>query len=351
MSDQDACSLQNDIPDDQDADVEASIELETASESGVADDRWDDIPESVQTKLPRADLSRMLRDRSEVAPRMSKAESAVVRKKVVAACTARKVRIVPCAPVIPATPSVTLAPTPMRMRSTVGFPTLRRPMPVIISTDSNDQVDEWFENSGITIGGIADSPERQAKARRLFYSVRDCFVKYMKDVKPTDLIEHTIDLKPGAEPVCMKLKRYTQAERQLSQIIFPQMEEAGILYRASSEWGAFTQFPPKKKGSSEKRIVHNFKPVNKVTIKPAYPMHGMDEVLETIIRPQHDAFFASDASNGYWAVPMYEPDCYKAGVLTPHGQYIYRRMAQGLKGVTDDIRSIFRPRLWSTSKD
>lgn len=79
-------------------------------------------------------------------------------------------------------------------------------------------------------------------------------------------------------------------------------------------------------------MIHNFIPVNKYTIKPQYPMHRIDEVIDTIIKPKHKAFFSTDASNGYWAVPIKEGDQYKTGFVTPHDQYIYLRMSQGLKG-------------------
>lgn len=87
-----------------------------------------------------------------------------------------------------------------------------------------------------------------------------------------------------------------------------------------------------KKGSDDLRVVHNFIPVNKYTIKPQYPGHRIDEVIDTVIKPKYKAFFCTDAANGYWAVPIKEGDQYKTGFVTPHGQYIYLRMGQGLKG-------------------
>lgn len=56
------------------------------------------------------------------------------------------------------------------------------------------------------------------------------------------------------------------------------------------------------------------------------------EVTDTLIKPKFKAFFCTDASNGYWAVPIKEDHQYRTGFVTPHGQYIYPRMGQGLKG-------------------
>ena len=68
------------------------------------------------------------------------------------------------------------------------------------------------------------------------------------------------------------------------------------------------------------RVVHNFIPINKFTIKSAYPMHHLEEVVDTLIKPKYTTFFTSDASNGYWAIPMKSSDCNKTGFITPNSQ-------------------------------
>jgi hypothetical protein len=79
-------------------------------------------------------------------------------------------------------------------------------------------------------------------------------------------------------------------------------------------------------------IVYNFILVNEVTIKLQYPMHRIDEVLETVIRPGYTCFFSTDASNRYFAIKIKPEDEYKAGIVTPHSQYLYLHMRQGLRG-------------------
>ena len=109
------------------------------------------------------------------------------------------------------------------------------------------------------------------------------------------------------------------------------MEEAGIIMRETSEWGARTKFPPKKPGSDQLQVVHNFILVNDVTIKLQYPTHRIDKVLETMIWPEYTCFFIMDASNGYWAIPIRPGNKHKTGIVTLHGQYLYLQMRQGLK--------------------
>ena len=145
------------------------------------------------------------------------------------------------------------------------------------------------------------------------------------------MIEHSIDLVPGSVPRKSTLPRYTHEEREFAEKILPEMVEAGILERMTSNWGSRTKFPPKKKGSSERRVVHNYIPLNRATIKSAYPVHSMDEVIDIVLSPEHRIFFTGDASWSYWAIPIRPGDEFKMGTITPHGQYVYKRMAMGLK--------------------
>ena len=193
-------------------------------------------------------------------------------------------------------------------------------------------VDAWFTRSGITIEEKADTPDRVSKARRMLYTWKECFATSVRKIKPTDLIEHFIDLVPNAKPVRGTLPKYTVQEREFANRIFSELEDADIIVRRSSEWGARTKFPPKKKDLPLFRIVHNYIPVNKYTIKSAYPMHRLEEVMDILMKPRHNTYFTLDAANGYWAIFMKPEDCNKTGFLTPNGQWVYKRMGQGLKG-------------------
>lgn len=193
------------------------------------------------------------------------------------------------------------------------------------------RIEAWFSKSEITIGAEADTLERQERAKRLVYTYRDCFASTIREIQATDLVEHSIILEKGAKPVKGSLPRYTQEEREFANSILPELDDAGIIQRRSSEWGARTKFPPKK-GSSLKRVVHNFIPVNRFTIKSAYPMHHLEEVVNTLLTPTFKAYFSSDASNSYWAIKMKPEDRNKTGFIAPNGQWVYLRMGQELKG-------------------
>lgn len=141
--------------------------------------------------------------------------------------------------------------------------------------------------------------ERIRAAKRLAYTWKDCFVRSVRDIKTTNLFKHSIDLEPNARPFRGTLPKYTQAEREFTDQIFPEIEDAGIIMRGSSPCGARKRFPPKKKESELLRFVHNSIALNSHTIKSAYHMHHLEKVLDTLITPKLKVFFYSDASNGY----------------------------------------------------
>lgn len=144
--------------------------------------------------------------------------------------------------------------TPITLRRIGQFAVDRRPEHRELVGMDQTVIDQWFDGSGITIGSMADTLEKKSLSKRLLYTWRECFAKTLRDVKPTDLIEHSIDLKPNARPSYSKIPRYTEKERQFCDRIFPEMEEAGIITRASSGWGCRSRFPPKKRGQKSSAL-------------------------------------------------------------------------------------------------
>ncbi len=114
------------------------------------------------------------------------------------------------------------------------FPKSRQTEKHDISIDPDEAVEKWFQSSRIQVGSIANTAERVAKTKQLFYTWRDCFAENVCDIKATDLIEHSIDFLPKARPVMGKVPKYTNAEHAFANEIFPQMEDAGIITRRSS---------------------------------------------------------------------------------------------------------------------
>ncbi len=113
--------------------------------------------------------------------------------------------------------------TPIILRRIGQFPVDRQPQRQEFVADYQAIINQWFDDSGITIGSMADTMEKQNLSKRLLYTWQECFSKTLRDIKSTNLIEHFIDLKPNACPSYSKIPLYNEKERQFCARIFPEM--------------------------------------------------------------------------------------------------------------------------------
>ena len=104
--------------------------------------------------------------------------------------------------------------TPITLHRIGQFPVDRRPQQRELVAVDQAVINQWFDNSGITIGRMANTLEKQNLSKRLLYTWQECFAKTLRDVKPTDLIEHSIDLKPNAHVIRKKNANFVTASFQ-----------------------------------------------------------------------------------------------------------------------------------------
>ena len=146
-------------------------------------------------------------------------------------------------------------------------------------------------------------------------------------------------LLPEAKPTRARIPLYTEEEITFSQKLLPKMEEAGLIFRCDSAWGARTKFVLKPNAEDRApgdrlRMVQNFIPLNRVTEKSRYPCPRIEQIIHTVLKKGKKFFFTSDAANSYWAIPVRKGDEHKLGFVTPYRMYCYTVMGQGLTGGT-----------------
>lgn len=117
------------------------------------------------------------------------------------------------------------------------------------------------------------------------------------------------------------------------------MEEAGLICRCDSAWGARTKFVLKPKSdlrteNDKLRMVHNFILWNSATEKSRYPCPRIEQIVHTITKKGKSWFFTADPANSYSAIPVRSGDEHKLGFVTPYAMYCYTVMGQGLTGGT-----------------
>jgi len=234
-----------------------------------------------------------------------------------------------------------LSATALTRNNAQVFPTHRRPQGrELVKADEGgkQKIEEWFGKRQIKLGTQLTAKESW-RAKTLLYTWRDIFETDLLKIKQTDLIEHAIVLLPGAKPTRVRIPLYTEEEITFSQKLLPKMEEAGLIFRCDSAWGARRKFVLKPNAEDRTpgdrlRIVQMFMPLNRVTEKSRYPCPRIEQIIHTVQKKGKRFFFTSDAANSYWAIPVRKGDEHKLGFVTPYGMYCYTVMGQGLTGGT-----------------
>jgi hypothetical protein len=124
--------------------------------------------------------------------------------------------------------------------------------------------------------------------------------------------------------------------------LLEKMLASDVVEPSDSDWASPSVLVRKKDGSV--RWCVDFRAVNAVTIKDAYPLPNIGECIDNLSGSE---FFSTlDMASGYWQVEVKEEDRPKTAFLTKHGLYQFKRMPFGLCNSPSTfqrvVHSIFR---------
>ena len=104
------------------------------------------------------------------------------------------------------------------------------------------------------------------------------------------------------------------------------MQEKDVIQQSSSPWASPIVLVKKKDGTT--RFCVDYRKLNNVTRKDAYPLPRIDSTLDTLSRSQW--FSTLDLVSGYWQVEIDEKDQPKTAFCTTEGLYEFKVMPFGL---------------------
>ena len=153
----------------------------------------------------------------------------------------------------------------------------------------------------------------------------DVFSQSEYDLGKTNIITHRIDT-GDAKPVRQPLRRFPPAHREAISEHVDNMVSQGIIEPASSPWGSNIVLVKKKDGSF--RCCIDYRQLNSVTRKDAYPLPHVDTCLDAM---SSAAWFSTmDLRQSYHQVPVESKDRDKTAFICHPGMYRYRMMPFGL---------------------
>ncbi|UYV70960.1 hypothetical protein LAZ67_8001258 [Cordylochernes scorpioides] len=107
------------------------------------------------------------------------------------------------------------------------------------------------------------------------------------------------------------------------------MMETKIIRPSSSPWASPVILVRKKDGSL--RFYVDYRRLNKITKKDAYPLPRIDDALDTLSGSRY--FSTMDMRSGYWQIEVDDKDREKTAFITPDGLYKFNVMPFGLCNV------------------
>lgn len=146
------------------------------------------------------------------------------------------------------------------------------------------------------------------------------------DLGVTDLVTHEIPTLPNTQPIKQAPRRLgmekdAEVDRQVKELL-----DKGLIEPADSAWSSPVVLVKKKDNSW--RLCIDYRRLNDVTRKDAYPLPRIDDSLDTL---SGSVWFSTlDLISGYWQLPMSEDASNKAAFATKGGLWRPKRLPFGL---------------------
>ena len=173
------------------------------------------------------------------------------------------------------------------------------------------------------------SAELSPGERDIFYQLLLSFADIMacstSELGKTDKLKHNIPT-GDAPPIRQPVRRISPNRRQEVQQLLGEMLEGGVIEPSAGPWASPIVLVQKKDGST--RFCVDYRKLNDVTRKDAYPLPRIDATLDTLHGSKW--FSTLDLCSGYWQVEVAEEDRAKTAFCTTEGLFQFRVMPFGL---------------------
>jgi hypothetical protein len=145
------------------------------------------------------------------------------------------------------------------------------------------------------------------------------------DIGRTNLVKHRIDT-GNARPVRQPLRRSSAEKRQEVERQVAELLDKKFIEQSDSPWSSPVVLVTKKDGTQ--RLCLDYRKLNDLTVKDAYPIPRIDDSLEALGGARW--FSTLDLAAGYWQVAMGQDAKEKSAFSTPSGLYAWNVLPFGL---------------------
>ena len=168
-------------------------------------------------------------------------------------------------------------------------------------------------------------PVQEQKVTKLLLDYQDVFIGPDKKVGFTDMVTHKIDtLDAAPRRSCWFRKSFQERDAIAEEV--NKLLETHKIEPSKSPWASSVVLVRKKDGTL--RFCIDYRGVNAVTKKDAYPLPRIDACLDALTGSRW--FSTLDLASGYWQVAMEEGSREKTAFYTHLGLFQWKVMPFGL---------------------
>lgn len=153
----------------------------------------------------------------------------------------------------------------------------------------------------------------------------DVFIEPDGSLGRTDLVKHSINT-GDARSIKLPPRRLPIHQKKIAEQEIDKMLREDVIEPSNSPWAAPIVLVKKRDGTT--RFCVDYRKLNSVTKKDAYPLPRIDESLDTLSGAKY--FCTLDLASGYWQVVMDEADKQKTAFATHKGLFQFKVLPFGL---------------------
>ena len=169
------------------------------------------------------------------------------------------------------------------------------------------------------------SEDHKEKTLALLELYADVIASSDSTLGRTGILRHSIDT-GNATPIRQQVRRMSPPAKEKVRELLKDMTEKKVISPSKSPWASPIVLVQKKDGST--RFCVDYRKVNEVTRKDAYPIPRIDETLDTLTGAT--LFSTLDLRSGYWQVEVDPKDREKTAFCTSEGLFEFNVMPFGL---------------------
>ena len=168
------------------------------------------------------------------------------------------------------------------------------------------------------------SPSQREQLFSLLQSFHNVFSSPQKPYGRTNAIHHSIET--TGPPIRQPLRRVPYSLQDTINTEVEKMLDNRVIRPSTSPWSSPVVLV--RKGDGSWRFCVDFRKVNDVTRKDAYPLPRIDSTVESL---RGSVYFTTlDLASGYWQVELDEKSKEKTAFSVPSGHYEFNVMPFGL---------------------